>query len=699
MVRKKKRSGAGIGLISMETTDAFQTNDGPAELKHKGDFLQSQGKLSEAITCYQKAVQQHPEYAEAFNNMGIAYKNQNLLVAAVVCYRQALKVKPGYAAACNNLGNAHREQGKLNEAKRWYQKALRFKPDFAEAYNNLGNVLRQKGRINEAIINYQSALKIKTDYAEVHNNLGNAFQEQKAFPRAIECYHSALKYNPNNHTAYNNLGNAYQKQGQLNQAINCYYKAVALRRDYFEAFNSLANALIEFGKIPEALEYYGKALEINPAYTVAHSNFLLAMHYQPSSALSSYLAEAEKCWQQQAGSCLKPVSFEHPIVSPKRLKIGYVSPDFYQHSVSFFFMPLLQNHDRNQVEVFCYSEVRFSDYLTDQIKKLSDHWRSTVGFTDDEVAEQIKKDGIDILVDLAGHTAGNRLPVFARRPAPVQITWLGYPNTTGMPDMDYRLTDEIADPVREADKYHSETLIRLPGGFLCYRPPDGAPDISGLPAHRTGRITFGSFNNLPKINEAVIALWSRLLLQVPESGLLLKSKQFADVRVRQQLLDLFTSHGIAAERVSLLQRVLTTAGHLALYYQVDIGLDPFPYNGTTTTCEAMWMGVPVISLRGDRHAGRVGASLLTRVGLDALIAKNEEQYVEIGKKLAKNLDKLEMLRTGLRARMKASALCDGKSFAHTMFPLLCACFTHRQACEPGVFTGGCFSSHGSVFTD
>jgi predicted O-linked N-acetylglucosamine transferase (SPINDLY family) len=666
MVRKKKQSGAGIGLISMETTDAFQTNDGPAQLKQKGDFLQSQGKLAEAISCYQEAVQQNPGYAEAFNNMGIAYKNQNRLVSAVVCYREALKVKPGYAAACNNLANALREQGKLNEAKKLYQEALKFKPDFAEAYNNLGNVLRQKGQINEAIINYQSALKIKSDYAEAHNNLGSAFQDQKAFSRAIECYHSALKYNPNSHTAFNNLGNAYQKQGRLNQAIVCYYKAVALRPDYFEAFNSLANALVEFGKIPEAIKYYGKALEINPAYTVAHSNLLLSLHYQPSKALSTYLVEVEKWWQQHAVSYLKPIGFEHQIVSPKRLKIGYVSPDFYQHSVSFFFLPLIQSHDRNQVEIFCYSEVRFSDYLTDKIKKLSDHWRPTIGFTDDEVAEQVRSDGIDILVDLAGHTAGNRLPIFARKPAPVQITWLGYPNTTGMPVMDYRLTDDIADPVGEEDKYHSETLIRLPGGFLCYRPPDDAPDVSGLPARQTGRITFGSFNNLPKINEAVIALWSRLLLQVPESGLLLKSRQFADEHVRQRFLGLFSANRVASERIRLLPRTPSTAGHLASYHKVDIGLDPFPYNGTTTTCEALWMGVPVITLRGDRHAGRVGASILTRVGLEELIAESEAQYVEIGMKLAINLNGLEMLRAGMRARMKASALCDGKSFARTM---------------------------------
>jgi len=647
----------------MENSNPTRTSDLPARLKHKGDFFQNRGQLSEAIACYQEAVERNPDYAEALNNMGIAFKNQNRLAAAVACYRKALKVNPEYAAACNNLGNAYREQDNLQEAENWYRQALKFKPDFAEPYNNWGNLLRQTGRIGEAVISYQSALKIKPDYAEAHNNLGNAFQEQKAFSQAVDCYHSALKHRPNYHSAVHNMGNAYQKQGRLNLALVCYHKAVGLKPDYFEAFNSLANALVEFGKLPEALEYYGKALEINPAYVVGHSNLLLSQQYLSSNVLSTYLLEAEKWWQQHRVAYPETLGCEQPFDSRKRLKIGYVSPDFRQHSASFFFLPLIQNHDSNRVETYCYSEVNLPDDVTEQIRNLSDHWRPTIGLTDDSLAELVRSDGIDILVDLAGHTAGNRLPVFARRPAPVQVTWLGYPGTTGMPVMDYRLTDEIADPVGEADKYYSETLIRLPGGFLCYRPPDNAPPVSELPARQSGGITFGSFNNLPKINAAVIALWSRLLQQVPDSGLLLKSRQLADDDVRQRYLGLFSAHGVAAERIRMLPRTASTAGHLALYHQVDIGLDPFPYNGATTTCEALWMGVPVISLRGDRHAGRVGSSLLTRVGLQELIAENTAQYGEIGTQLAKNLEGLAKLRTGLRERMLASALCDGKKFA------------------------------------
>ena len=638
----------------------------PVKLKQKGDFFLNQGKASEAILCYQQAIQQKPDYAEAFNNLGIAFKHQNRLDEAISCYQEALKNKPDYAEAFNNLANALREQGHLTEAKRLYQKALGLKPDIAEAYSNLGNVLREQGQLDEAILKFQTALQINPEYAEAHNNLGNALQEQKRFPAAIHCYQKAIKLNPQYYKAFNNLGNACQRQGHLNQAIICYQKAIELRPGYCEAFNNAGNALVEFGKIPEAIATYTKALEMNTAYTVAHSNLLLSLQYQIGFDLSTAYAATQKWWQRHAVSYFQPGSIKNLITRRKRLKIGYISPDFRQHSVVFFFLPLLQNHNRNQVEVFCYSEVKTPDYLTNKIRKLSDHWRPIMGLTDRAVAGQVRQDGIDILVDLAGHTAGNRLLVFAHKPAPVQVTWLGYPGTTGMPVIDYRFTDEIADPPGESDKYHSETLMRLSEGFLCYGPPDDAPGVNDLPARKNGWITFGSFNNLPKINPEVVGLWSLLLHQVVDSRLLLKSNQFADEHVRQRFLDLFSGCGIGDERVSLLPRVASTAGHLAVYHQVDIALDPFPYNGTTTTCEALWMGVPVITLRGDRHAGRVGASILTRIGLKEMVAESQNQYLGIGMKFAADMNALENLRLGMRTRMQSSALCDGKSFARSM---------------------------------
>ncbi|MGD9579242.1 MAG: hypothetical protein AB7Y74_13445, partial [Syntrophorhabdus sp.] len=334
-------------------------------------------------------------------------------------------------------------------------------------------------------------------------------------------------------------------------------------------------------------------------------------------------------------------------------------------SVSYFFLPLLKEHSRS-FEIFCYSDVKRPDQVTACLKGLTDHWRSIVGLTDEEVARQIGQDRIDILVDLAGHTTHNRLPVFAMRPAPVQVTWLGYPNTTGIPVMDYRITDDIADPVGDSGQYHTERLVRLPQGFLCYAPPEEAGEVSSLPALIQGRVTFGSFNNLPKVNEKVVEVWSSILKKVPGSSLMLKSRSLSDKGVRHRYLDMFSRYGVTSERIQLVPYAHMKQEHLSLYGRMDIGLDPFPYNGTTTTCEALWMGVPVVTLKGDRHSSRVGASLLMRVGLEELVAETEEEYVQKAAALANDLNNLASLRGTMRGRMKESPLCDAGSFAQKM---------------------------------
>ena len=334
--------------------------------------------------------------------------------------------------------------------------------------------------------------------------------------------------------------------------------------------------------------------------------------------------------------------------------------------MAFFVEPLLKGHDRQAVEVFCYAEVTRPDTVTAHLQGLADHWLVTVGLSDEELAERIRADGIDILVDLAGHTAKNRLRVFARKPAPVQVTWLGYPNTTGLEAIDYRLVDAVTDPVGEADAWASETLVRLEGGFLCYGGVKDAPEPTVPPCLKTGTVTFGSFNNPAKVSAATFDAWATLLSRLPQARLLLKGKPFADAATRALFLARLGERGVAAERVELVAWLPGAAAHLALYHRVDIALDPFPYNGTTTTCEALWMGVPVVTLRGDRHAGRVGASLLSQIGLTDLIANSVEEYVAIALALAGNPGHLHELRRSLRSRMAASSLCDGRAFARKM---------------------------------
>lgn len=365
------------------------------------------------------------------------------------------------------------------------------------------------------------------------------------------------------------------------------------------------------------------------------------------------------------GALPAPITTSRPradVNSAHRLKIGYVSSDFRTHSVSYFFEPLLQAHDKDVVEVYCYSGGQRPDATTVRLQALAHAWRDIGAMTDAQAAEQIYADGIDILVDLNGHTAQNRLRVFAHKPAPIQVTYLGYPDTTGLRTMDYRITDAWSDPPGD-EVYYTEKLIRLEGCFLCYRPPDDAPPVATLPALKQGFITFGSFNARAKINEEVITLWSRLLQDIPTSRLLIKNPSLTCSVTRDYLYEQFKTQGITRERVELRGLARSTQDHLATYADIDIALDTFPYNGTTTTCEAMWMGVPVVTLAGDAHIGRVGVSLLHTVGQEDLISRNQDEYLRLARSLAEDRTRLANLRGELRQRMAASPLCDAQAFA------------------------------------
>jgi predicted O-linked N-acetylglucosamine transferase (SPINDLY family) len=363
-----------------------------------------------------------------------------------------------------------------------------------------------------------------------------------------------------------------------------------------------------------------------------------------------------------------PTEHRHPdkadittAIPDRRLRIGYVSPDFRAHSVASFLEPVLARHDTDNFDVVCYAQVAHPDRTTERLRQLAGHWRDTCAQSDEQVANMIRQDRIDILVDLAGHTRNNRLTVFTHRPAPIQLTYLGYPNTTGLPQIDYRLTDALADPP-EADALHTERLVRLPRGFLCYSAPQDAPAVSPLPATAVGHITFGSLNNLAKVNEQVVELWARVLHAVPGAQLLLKGKALCDQATAGRFVEMFARHRIPADRLRLASWAATRAQHLTTYAQVDIALDPFPYNGTTTTCEALWMGVPVVALAGDRHAARVGVSILTHVGLREFIATTPDDYVRTAAGLAADRARLVALRASLRRRMADSPLCDGAAF-------------------------------------
>jgi predicted O-linked N-acetylglucosamine transferase (SPINDLY family) len=423
---------------------------------------------------------------------------------------------------------------------------------------------------------------------------------------------------------------------------------------------------------------------MKPDFSQAFSGLLFGLNYD-DKLTNHYLFAAHREWDERYGQRVPTfTTYDNDRDATRRLRIGYLSPDFREHSVAYFVESLLRGHDRQKVEVFCYAEVTRPDSVTTRLQGLADHWLVTVGLSDQRLAERIRTDGIDILVDVAGHTVGNRLLAFARKPSPVRVTWLGYPNTTGLKAIDYRLVDAVTDPVGEADAWASEALVRLEDGFLCYRGLRDGPEPTSPPCLRAGTVTFGSFNNPAKVSTATFDAWGKLLSRSPQARLILKGIWFADAATRALFLARLGERGVPAERVELLAWQPGAAEHLALYHQVDIALDPFPYNGTTTTCDALWMGVPVITLRGHRHAGRVGASLLTQVGLTDLIADSIEEYVELALALAGNPGRLDALRRTLRPRMATSPMCDEGAFACKMEAAFRSMWQHWCAASPGM---------------
>ena len=418
----------------------------------------------------------------------------------------------------------------------------------------------------------------------------------------------------------------------------------------------------DIGRIDEAVASYRETLRRHPAFADSRSNLLLILQYSGLLGPGDFLAEARR-WDEcharvPVGECMEHHQDRDP---DRRLRIGYVSADFRRHSVSFFLEGLLARHDPEAVETFAYSDVAVPDVVTARLRSLTHHWRSTVGLSSSQFAEMVVTDRIDILVDLAGHTAGNRLLSFARKPAPVQVTWLGFPNTTGLSAMDWRLTDGFAEGPEDLDAAcYAERQYRLPSTFLCYRPDEAAPPVAPLP---DGPVVFGCFNSPAKVNPEMIGLWARLLKRIPGSRLLLKNYAVADPANRRRLLDLFGSAGIESDRVDLVLKMSSFQEHMALYHRIHIALDTFPYHGTTTTCEALWMGVPVMTLAGTEHRSRVGVSLLSQIGLSDWVADCPENYVEQAVRLAAEGEGLREIRSSMRGRMRASPLMDEAAFA------------------------------------
>ncbi|MHC4727830.1 MAG: O-linked N-acetylglucosamine transferase, SPINDLY family protein [Planctomycetota bacterium] len=524
-----------------------------------------------------------------------------------------------------------------------------------------GNVEEATRLLNEKV--EQAVLEIierdpcRTDIMLV---LGMLFKQTRQISKAKNLFEKILQQEQHP-LVYNELGYICQRMGQLSQAIQYQKKAVEADPHNAELLANLARMLIAAGKVRDGINLFRKALEIEPANAAMHSNFLFNLHFLPDLNPQILFEEHERWGGIHTPAALAKVSHSNDPDPDRRLRIGYISPDFCTHPVAYFFEPLLDGHNHKEVEVFGYGNVRIPGAVTERLKQNFDHYRNIRGLDDQKVVDMIQQDKIDILVELAGHTTDNRLLVMAHKPAPIQVTYLGSPDTTGMEAIDYRFSDTKANSP-ESQKFNTEELVYLPDGFLCYRPSDFAPPVTPLPALRNNFITFGSFNSNSEIHPHIIKLWARILRANNGSRILLKLGISTDSELNRYYFNQFERRGINSNRVAICGWKPMNE-HLGLYGQVDIALDTYPCNGFTTTCEALWMGVPVISLVGECHASRIGLSILNTVGLDFLAASTPEKYVAQTIALAANYQSLAQLRSSMRQQMKDSALCDAKGFA------------------------------------
>lgn len=587
--------------------------------------------------------------------------NDRLQDAWLLTARQLID-DPANEEALRCAGVLHRQQNALPRAEQVLRRAVRVTDAPAAALSELSQTLHMMDRDDEAEQVARRAVILAPDMAAAHHQLATALLEGKPPALVLPHYLRAVRCDEGHGRAWYGYASMLHRLGRGAEALEAVHNAIAALRPVAEVLALAAHICLDHGRLAEAVAYYSQAVQVDPEAEIIHSNLVMSMIYDPNRT-SRQKAAAHRMWGALHADRLLPATPRHEVVPDpgKRLRVGFVSGDFTRHAISYFMFPLLRAIDRDRVEVYCYSNTAHPGPATETFKHLSDGWRDILHMGDEEAAALIRRDCIDILIDLSGHTSGHRLLIFARKPAPVQVTWLGYAATTGMRAMDYRITDAVADPPGLTEDLHTETLLRLPRTFLCYEPAGDLPEP--VPRAAAAGVTFASFNNMTKVTEDVVKVWARIVAAVPGATILLKNRSFIEPTTRDRYARWFEAGGLPQNRICFVGHVPSFADHVAFYRDVDIGLDPFPYNGTTTTCEALWMGVPVVTLAGDSHVCRVGATLLPQVGLGDLVAEDVDGYVQRAVALATDRPRLAALRRDLRGRMASSSLCDAKAYA------------------------------------
>ena len=655
-----------------------------------GDVLKAGGKVQRALACYRKALsitlelpaaqaklkQRLEELAQRGEtvapgvtaagvdsvdtqiNLGITLQEQGRIDEAMDCYRKVLALRP--AEAHFNLGNAYKDQARLEEAIASYQKALALAPDFPAAHVNLGSTLAQRGRHQEAVACFRKALVFEPELAEACFNLGIASYHVGDLPSAKAALAKYLQARPDDRAALTVLGEAYSRSNELDEAAGCFERVLANDPGAAEAHNQLANVLRNQARHREAIRHYELAILHDSNPVIAFQNLLFCMMCTANFSATDIHARHREFARR----------FEQPLLSPRsafrntpdpgrRLKIGYVSPDFRSNIVGHYIQPILENHDRAQFETHCYFTGSIHDGVTKRIASLVDQWHDVHLLSDDDIAALVRAHQIDILVDLCGHGPGNRILALARKPAPVQVNYLDYSATTGLSSIDYRLTTEYCDPSGTSEQYYSEKLYRLKGTYWTYNPAVRLP-VSALPMKSNGYVTFGSFNLYYRITSEVLDLWSRLLLAIPGSRLLIVG--VAAGSTQAALLERLNRAGIALGRISV-HGLVSYQTYNELMGTVDIALAPYPYNGATTVMDCLWNGLPVVAKEGGEiFCSRLGCSVLTEMGLSELIARDEDEYIRIAVELASAVPELADLRQILRQRLELSPMRDFSGF-------------------------------------
>lgn len=586
--------------------------------------------FSNAEKLYKEVLRENPNHADSHYNLGNILQELNQAEKAKSCFEKAIKIKPNYIEAHNNLGNLFHKFGEFKKAINCFEKAIKINSHLAVPYYNLGNAQKELGDYQKAKNCFLKAIEIKSDYIEAHINLGEVFQELSEHKKAINCFKQAIIIQPNSANAYYNFGVTLEKLGEYQNAIN----------------------------------YFQKAINLKPDYTRAHSNKLFNLFYLEEVDPKHYLFQAKKFRLS-----LKPINSELLLkyqfdVNPKKIKVGFVSGDFRQHPVGYFLLDMLKYLKNKNLELTAYSNSKIKDSLSVELKSHFTNWCEITDQDDEKVVNQIRKDGIHILLDLSGHSAKNRLPIFINKPAPIQASWAGYPGSTGIPEIDYMIGDRFVTPENE-NGHFTEKIFRLPLMWVCFSEPDLDVRISDPPVIKNGYVTFGSFNNLSKINDKVISLWSKILKSCPKSKIFLKAKRLDDSYLKEKIIDKFKENGINLNSI-ILEGSSSRSKQLNSYNKVDIALDPFPYSGGVTSLEAIWMGVPVLTKKGFRFVSHTTESINHNSGMSDWVANDENEYVKKAIKFSTDLELLTEINKNLRRKALKSPLFNSTLFAEQL---------------------------------